>query len=307
MRTATLALLASFTLGVIAPAQGADLDYGVLRGSDYEPEIQLIDWNGIYVGGHGGYTSASAGFKNVYTPLILNELRDSSAESLLGASTLLPSRTGTTEGSSYGAYIGFNYQFEETVIGIEADYTRFDRTTSARDSIARFKLSPDGYMESVSLDGAATSRVEDYGTLRARGGYAIGNFLPYITGGLAIGRVHVDQSVAIQYHGYDAAAYKANQALQVGAKAVAVKDFGYVNGGFDPNNPEAGIPATRRVRNAKTKTMGGFVLGAGLEFALTSNILLRAEYQYVMLNDFQESAANRVAINTVRAGAAVKF
>jgi opacity protein-like surface antigen len=306
MRTVSLALLAGFTLGVVAPAQGADLDYGVLRGSDYEPEVQVIDWNGVYFGGHGGYSSASAGFKNAYTPLIANALRYSNAESSFNASTMLASRGGDTEGASYGAFAGFNYQFDDTVIGIEADYTRFDRTAATQDYISRFKSGSDGYIETVSLNGAATSRIEDYGTIRARGGYAIGNFLPYVTGGLAIGRVQTEQSVAIQYYGYDTVAYKANQALTAG-NPVAVKNFGYTANGFDPNNPEDGTPATRTVRNAKTKTMGGFVLGAGLEFALTSNIILRGEYQYVMLNDFQKSAANRIAVNTVRAGAAVKF
>ncbi|MGU3361701.1 outer membrane protein [Methylobacterium sp. M6A4_1b] len=306
MRTVTLALLAGFTLGVVAPAHSADLDYGVLRGADYEPEVQVIDWNGVYFGGHGGYSSASAGFKNAYTPLIANALRYSTAESDFNASSMLSSRGGGAEGASYGAFIGFNYQFEESVIGIEADYTRFDRTASTRDSIGRFKVGSDGYMETVSLNGAAASRIEDYGTIRARGGYAIGNFLPYVTGGLAIGRIHTDQSVAIQYYGYDTVAYKANQALTSG-KPIAVKNYGYTANGFDPNNPEAGTPTTRTVQNAKAKTMGGFTLGAGLEFALTSNILLRAEYQYVMFNDFQQSAANRIAINTVRAGAAVKF
>jgi opacity protein-like surface antigen len=68
MRTVTLALLAGFTLGAIAPVQAADLDYGVLRGPDYEPEVPVIDWNGIYFGGHGGYTSASLNQTNVPGP-----------------------------------------------------------------------------------------------------------------------------------------------------------------------------------------------------------------------------------------------
>lgn len=306
MRTATLALLAGFTLGVSAPALGADLDYGVLRGPDYEPEIQVIDWNGIYVGGHGGYSAASAGFKNAYRPLVANALRFTTAESDFNASSMLSSRGGNTEGASYGAFVGFNYQFDETVVGVEADYTRFDRTASTKDYNGLFRTNSVGYIETVRLDGMATARIEDYGTIRARGGYAIGNFLPYVTGGLAIGRVHTESAVTIQDFGYDAAAYKANQTGTSG-KEVAVKNFGYVKDGFDPNNPEAGTPASNRVTASKTKTMGGFVLGAGLEFALTRNILLRGEYQYVMLNDFEKSSANRVSINTVRAGAALKF
>ncbi|MDB5645402.1 outer membrane protein [Methylobacterium sp.] len=306
MRTVTLALLAGFTLGAIAPVQAADLDYGVLRGPDYEPEVPVIDWNGIYFGGHGGYTSASAGFKNAYKPLLSDAFRLSIAESELNASSLLASRGGSAEGASYGAYVGYNYQFEDTVVGIEADYTRFDQTMSTRDSIARFRTDSLGYLHTVSLDGMASARVEDYGTIRARGGYVMGNFMPYLTGGLAIGRVQSDQTVAIRDYGYDVAAYRSNQALTTG-NPIAVKNFGYTANGFDPNIPEAGRPATNTVRSTKTKTMGGFTLGGGLEFAVTQNILLRGEYQYVMLNDFQQSAGNRISISTVRAGAAVKF
>lgn len=306
MRTATLALLAGFTLGVSAPALGADLDYGVLRGPDYEPEIQVIDWNGIYVGGHGGYSAASAGFKNAYRPLVANALRFTTAESEFNASSMLSSRGGNTEGASYGAFIGFNYQFDETVVGIEADYTRFDRTMSTSDNSELSRVNSQNYFETISLDGSAKARIEDYGTIRARGGYALGNFLPYLTGGLAIGRVHTEQSVEIQNYGYDAVAFKANQTDNTG-KTVLVNKFGYKT--FDQTQPENGIPIKETVptNKSKTKIMGGFVLGAGLEFALTRNILLRGEYQYVMLNDFEKSSANRVSINTVRAGAALKF
>lgn len=306
MRTVTLALLSGFTLGVIAPVQAADLDYGTLRGPEYEPEVALIDWNGIYFGGHGGYSSASTNFKNAYRPLIANALRASVAESEFSASTMLASRGSSTDGASYGAFVGFNYQFDETVVGIEADYTRFDRTIATADSIGRFKTDSLGYLHTVSLAGSASERIEDYGTIRARGGYAIGNFLPYVTGGLAIGRVQSSQTVSIADYGYDVAAYRSNQGLTSG-KPVDVKNFGYTANGFNQDTPEAGTPARSVIQNNKTKTMGGFALGAGLEFAVTQNILLRGEYQYVMLNDFQKSSGNGIAINTVRAGAAVKF
>lgn len=304
MRTLALTLLTTLTLGGTTAATAADLDYGVLRGPDYEPAAPIIDWNGVYIGGHGGYTSASSGFKNAYKPLVSNIVRLSTAESDFSASSFLVPRTKSVEGTSYGAYVGFNYQFDEAVVGIEADYTHFDRSITTADSLARFKVNSQGLLETVSVSGSATARVEDYGTLRARGGYAIGNFLPFVTGGVAIGRVQVDERVQVSDSGYDQATYRANQQLTTG-NAAAVKNFGYTK--FDQNFPENGTPSFVTGQNFKTKTLGGITLGAGLEFALTSNILLRAEYQYVMLNDFQKSAGNRIDMNTVRGGAAVKF
>jgi opacity protein-like surface antigen len=50
--------------------------------------------------------------------------------------------------------------------------------------------------------------------------------------------------------------------------------------------------------------MYGLTIGAGLDVALTRNIFLRAEYEYLQ---FQPVASTIVQINTVRAGAGIKF
>ncbi len=52
------------------------------------------------------------------------------------------------------------------------------------------------------------------------------------------------------------------------------------------------------------KTIGGIALGFGLEYALTPNILLRGEYQYI---NFQSFNGHNAELNTIRGGAAVKF
>lgn len=312
MRTATLALLAGFTLGVVAPVQAADLDYGVLRGPDYEPAETLIDWNGVYVGGHGGYTSAALNFNNVFQPVVANALRQTYFESTMNASGLLTTSPTRVDGASYGAYVGWNYQFDETVVGIEADYTRFEKSGSSANQIGRFTVGSDNWLHSVNLDGKASTRIEDFGTIRARGGYAIGNFLPFITGGVAIGRAQIADQVAIQTYEYDQATYRANAALADPSKAVAVGNTGYAN--FNPTAPDPSSTPTTGTKSTlaapvtygstKTKVVAGLALGAGLEYALTSNIILRAEYQYVLFNDFD---GHKVNLNTVRGGAAVKF
>jgi opacity protein-like surface antigen len=45
-------------------------------------------------------------------------------------------------------------------------------------------------------------------------------------------------------------------------------------------------------------------VGAGLEVALTRHIFVRAEYEYVQ---FQPVASTVININSVRAGAGIKF
>jgi outer membrane immunogenic protein len=68
------------------------------------------------------------------------------------------------------------------------------------------------------------------GSLRGRIGYAAGQFMPFVTGGLAIGRYEISETPFSSY--------------------------------------------------TKSKTYTGWTLGAGADYAVTNNILLRAEYRY---------------------------
>lgn len=298
MRFATLGLVAAV---LASPALAADLDYGVLRGSDddYSTPAPIIDWSGFYVGGHGGYSSAALGFGNAFQPIVANELRYSVAEAEMNASQLLFARSTHATGSSYGAFAGINYQFDEVVVGLEADYTFFGRVGRTSDQISRFRVTSDGYMTNLALLGQASTEIEDFGTIRGRAGYAFGNFLPFVTGGLAVGRAVVAKSVDIRYSGYDQAAFTANQA---NGTRNFVDNFGY--SAFNPLNPAASRPATGTYGATKKVTVGGVALGAGVEYAITPNILLRGEYQFVLFNDFQ---GHKAELNTVRGGAAVKF
>ena len=309
MRTATLALLTGFTLGVIAPAQAADLDYGVLRGSDYEPEVAAIDWNGIYFGGHGGYTSASLNQNNVFQQLLAREFFMRDIESQFNVSGYLTTPSARIGGASYGAFAGFNYQFDEAVVGIEVDYTRFDREGRATNDISRIMTTSGGMSEVVSLAGISATKIEDYGTIRVRGGWAFDRFLPFVTAGLAIGRAEITDSVAVQNYGYNAQTYAANLTATTPAYVTrhgyASFNPAYPGPRSSPNGEVQTVPASPELISKRiVKTVGGLALGAGLEFAVTENILLRGEYQYVQFNDFD---GHKVNLNTVRGGAALKF
>jgi outer membrane immunogenic protein len=300
MRIATLGLLA--VLASASGAAAADLDYGYLRGGedDYAPAAP-IDWSGVYVGGHGGYSSAGLGFGNVFQPIVANALRHTTAEEEMNASSFLAARSTHTNAATFGALAGYNMQFDEVVFGIEADYTHFGMSGSSYDRIGRVGDTKDGYLTAVGLEGQARTSIKDYGTIRGRLGYAFGSFLPYVTGGVAVGRATVNDTVAIQNFGYDKATYLSN--LKSTTPPAYVNNYGYAH--FDGSDPGNGIAATAVTYGGRKRvTVGGVALGAGLEFALTSNILLRGEYQYVLFNDFKGHSAE---INTVRGGAAVKF
>jgi outer membrane immunogenic protein len=300
MRTVTFPLLAVLGFCGVTSAQAADLDYDYLRGAEYDPipAPVAIDWTGVYVGGHGGYTSAALGSKGALQPLIYRDSHDTTGESNFRASTLLNPPSKRVGDMSFGAFAGYNFQIDEFVFGIEADYTNFGRMGVSNDGLGRSQTSSAGMYEIVSLSGATATRVNDYGTLRGRVGYAFGNFLPYVTGGVAIGRARIADATTYQNYGFNLTAYNAS----LSGTQTYVHNFGYTN--FNPNAPYNGTAYTSFQNQSKTKVVAGVAGGAGIEYAITPSILLRAEYQYVLFNDFD---GHKVNLNTVRAGAAVKF
>ena len=305
MRRATLGFLGLMTMCGTSASRAADLDYGVLRGPDYDEvpvAASVIDWSGVYVGGHGGYTSAAMGFRNVFQPIVASALRNTYVEGELNASTLLAVHAQRVGGPTFGGYIGYNMQFDDIVLGIEADYTHAALLGSSMDNIGRYKSTTDGYLSTVNLTGISSTKIEDYGTVRGRAGYAFGNVLPFVTAGVAIGRARITDTVAIQNFAYDQTTYKANLTATTPA---FVGSYGYTFFNQTKPTPPASVPAPATVYGtAKTKVVGGGTLGAGIEYAITPSILLRAEYQYVLFSDFD---GHKINLNTVRGGAAVKF
>lgn len=314
MRTVTFPLLAVLGLCGVNTARAADLDYDYLRGADYDPvPAPVVDWSGVYVGGHGGFTSGGLSQRNAMQSTLANYFSYRDIENEFSVSKFLSLPGTRTRGASFGAFAGFNVQFDGIVLGIEADYTHTDQNSWSTNGINRIMTTAAGNSESVNLSGTSNTRIEDYGTIRGRAGYAFGNLLPYVTAGAAIGRVTINDTVSVQNYGYSATTYAANQALTTGQPA-AVYQHGYAS--FNPNFPlnnstPAGQGAqtvpyapTPLTANARTKTIGGVALGFGLEYAITPNILVRGEYQYVRFQDFN---GHNAQLNTVRGGAAVKF
>jgi len=82
------------------------------------------------------------------------------------------------EGVFGGAQVGYNFDMGGFVLGVEGD----------------IQLSDIGYEE--DLGGGVTGEVgiDSFGTLRARAGFAVDRFMPYVTGGLAWARGSVTLS-----------------------------------------------------------------------------------------------------------------
>ncbi len=262
-------------------------DYPVLRGSQIDdappPPSDFgsgsTNWTGFYFGGYAGYSDTNFDVGRGAANIVANYLRSTTVESEMQASSLLNMPNFSKRSSTFGGFAGYNLQFGDVVLGLEADYTRYGAKGSSSDAIGRSRTLSDGYATSVSLTGETQAELTDVGTLRMRAGYAMGSFMPFITGGLAVGNGTVTSRATVRVVGVDADPSDDN-VLQSYSSA-------------------SGLLVSSR----KNSTMLGGTVGAGID-AIFGGLLLRAEVQYVRM----EAQGNVVVeTTTARVGAGIKF
>ena len=137
--------------------------------AEYPAGLYLVSpqWTGVYVGFNGGYANGT--FKDPYvTPYVGNF---------------------SAGGGLAGLQVGYNYQVNKYVIGVEVDYDWANLNTS-KDTPVNFIFG--GY----SVVGTATAKTtqQSLGTVRLRLGYSITNGFLYATGGYAYGKAKIDLS-----------------------------------------------------------------------------------------------------------------
>ena len=147
----------AFAADAVAPVrpQGAPI---------YQAPTPVYDWSGFYLGVNGGYAFG----------------RSSWSDPFAGGD----SGRFNTKGGLIGGQIGYNWQVGRTVLGLESDINWARVSGSAAN----------GGVCAINGGGACRTEQNWFGTTRARIGYAFGNFLPYVTGGLAYGDVNAVQA-----------------------------------------------------------------------------------------------------------------
>src|ERR1700733_6933592 len=188
-------LICAVIVLAFAPGAYAD-DLDILRGTQTVGPATFPKWSGFYFGGQIGYSDVSADFSNSTQTPIAYVLRNSTLEQTSEPSHFPTVGTADHGGTAYGGFVGYNTQWQDLILGIETNYNHTSLTLNAPSSpIARSSFSDgSGNTYTIGIAAAGTLTDLDYGSLRARAGWVLGNFLPYGFVGLAVG--HADVQVA---------------------------------------------------------------------------------------------------------------
>lgn len=202
------------------------------------------DWGGFYVGINAGAADTNGRTTHAYSYAPGNGTNNfsdffgSAADNVSGygvagplnisglnaaqsaeAEGFLPLALGAANniGFTGGGQIGYNLQRGSWVAGAEADFNWIGEATTNRFSATI----PGAYTNA----GADKSSVEWLGTARLRAGYAFGNLLPYVTGGLAYGATNAS-SGSVGTDGYTVDNfYGSNSGVRTGWVAGAGLDY----------------------------------------------------------------------------------
>jgi opacity protein-like surface antigen len=242
-------------------------------------------WAGFYFGGQIGYSDAQADFSKATEPLVGYSLRDLELEAQSMPSSFQVLRNGGANVTGFGGFVGYNSQWQDLVLGVEANYTHSPFTIVANSTPISLVVPAGGNTDSVNISATGSLSMTDYGSLRARAGWILGDFLPYAFGGFALG--HGSYTVGTIVSGQQVPAGSPLPCTPPGSPSGSCVDFSFPN-----STGGSGV------------FFYGFSVGGGLDVAITPNFFLRGEFEYVQFAPISNITAS---ISTVRGGAGFKF
>jgi opacity protein-like surface antigen len=271
--------------GFASNAFADDLD--ILRGAQTVGPATFTRWSGFYAGGQFSYASGTADFSKASQPLVAQSLAELELEAEDVPSAWPVLGKGSSFGSGFGGFAGYNTQFQDLVLGIEGSYTHspFSITGASTPILGRVDVVGSND-DSVNLQATGTMTITDYGSIRARAGWVFDSILPYGFAGVALGRG--DYSVTSLVYGQQNAITAAPPIIPCDpVTVVTCVDYSFAN-----SAARQGV------------LLYGFSVGGGFDWALTSNIFVRAEYEYIQFAPIGNITAS---ISSARVGAGFKF
>lgn len=284
-----LVVLAAALFGMALQAQAADMpDLPVLRGSVTPPVGPITrNWDGWYAGGQVGSAWTNTDYSNTVVSMTNEMFRSTTLQQPVSQFTLLGRVNGRSPG--FGGFVGRNWQFDDIVMSAEANYTYFSSlSTFTTASLGPIQIAEPGLVlppgataaDGVTLRGSAALRVKDTTTFRGRLGWATGDFLPYVFGGIAVGRMDVTRTVSSSVN----------------------RTIHFADGtSITVPLPQVSLTTT----DARTDNfVPGWTAGLGMEYGLWGGLFLRGEWEYTKFLKVKDTTVTQ---NTVRAGIGYKF
>ncbi len=240
-------------------------------------------WQGFYAGGQIGYGVAHVDFSQATKSLVAYALRVTTLEDEVHPSDWEVLGNSDTHVSSVGGFIGYNSQWDDIILGLEFNYSFSSFSATATATPISRRTSAGGNVYDVTVTGAASMKVTDFGTLRARAGWVVGDFMPYAMVGIAVGRADVARSATVS-----------------GEENPTVHPTVCDGTAVPPCTP---FSFTQSDGKSGAFIYGG-MLGIGVDFALMQNVFVRAEAEYVAFKPINGISAS---VATARLGLGLKF
>jgi opacity protein-like surface antigen len=248
--------------------QAADMpDYGPLRGGLSDGPARIVNWQGVYVGGHAGYGVSDMNFVNSTQSIVSKLLANTTIENEMSVSSWPLLGKKSVHGNGYGGFVGYNSQWDDVVVGIEANYMHGAFGGSDSDSMSRQFSTSNGVFNQITYDAKASINVNDIGSARLRAGYVWNSLLPYMFGAVSMGQGDIVRSATIS-------------GTQNGVAFSPLSQTDSQNGHF----------------------LYGYGGGLGFDMMLIGGLFLRAEWEYLKF-----AAPINTSVSTVRAGVGYKF
>lgn len=266
------AAVAASTAMVAAPAMAADWLDDTLRGSYNAAPVR---WDGINLGATTGLSSMTTNYGSSTSSQVAYTLRNTTLETEQSPSSWTTLPESTSKSKQFGLFIGYNMQWQELVLGFDLAYNKVSGlSNSASDTMTRQVTLSDGTSDSVTIAAQGQTKLIDYATLRARAGYAYGQFMPYGILGVAVGRFNYSISTTVTV----------DQTPAGGATT------------------RFAFPTTTDARDATFSA--GPLFGIGMDVAVMPNVFLRAEWEYAA---FAPIHGIRSRVSTGRIGIGLRF
>ena len=233
----------------------------------YPAQEQGTNWQGIYAGINAGYAQGQINSRT-------NQFGGAPGDYVASAPTYASTDNSYIySGPVLGGHIGYNHLlFSSVLIGIETEMNYADINNRNQGT---FHSMPYNYYTKISSDTSKYLGTENYrtglnwvGITRARLGYSLGNFMPYLTGGLAYGSIS--------------------------------SNYLYTNLQGSQSSPSGGV------LSLSYSGLGvGWSAGAGAEYKVADNWSVTGEYLYTQISGVGGYGMNNAISNSTAASSLV--